>query len=253
LAGTSQGFGEKIRMKNNQQLEERLKALCSRGEVIPRTEKNQYLKVSYCGAGKLISPKWNVKIYTSGSIVCNVEFLLKKILENSFVPAAGHLSLIQIDDAGVGFPLCGAMVGVTDGSQIWTDTVEVSFFQSPKFERKQYLQEFANKGIGIFSRLGFAPRTHRVEICTGFINTRLRDALREAGFDVRVTEIKGLLQEELERLFKGHILKETGQDLAYDIKMIKNKEIPKYYYKVLEWGKKHAPYLLKSGWKSMQA
>jgi hypothetical protein len=184
--------------------------------------------------------------------VCNDEFLLKKILENSFVPAAEHLSLIQIDDAGVGFPLCGAMVGVTDGKQIWTDTVEVSFFQSPKFERKQYLQEFANKGIGIFSRLGFAPATHRVEICTGFINTRLRDALRETGFDVRVTEIKGLLQEELERLFKGHILKETGQDMAYDPKKIREQDLGKTYYQVLNWGKRYVPHLLKTGWDSMK-
>jgi hypothetical protein len=239
-------------MRSNQQLEKHLDNFCSKGELVHRKERNLYLKVSYAGAGKLISSKWNVKIYTSGAVVCNDEFLLKKIQENSFMPAAEHLSLIQIDDAGIGFPLCGAMIGVTDGKQIWTDTVAVSFFQSPRFEKKQYLQEFANKGMGIFSKMKFSPTTHRIEICTGFINTRLRDLLRENGFDVRVTEIKGLLQNELERLFKDHILKETGQDLSYDPKKISEQNLVKTYYQVLNWGKRYAPHLLKTGWNSMK-
>ena len=239
-------------MKSSPQLEERLKDLCSKGELSPRMEKNNYLKVSYCGTGKLISPKWNVKIYTSGAVVCNDLPLLKNILEGSLMPAPS-LPLIQIDDAGIGFPLCGAMVGITDGKQVWTDIVDVSFFQTPKFEKQQYVTEYARKGLNLLSQIGVKSETSRIEICTGFINTRLKDLLREKGFDVRVTEIKGLLQDQLEQLFREHIHREVGQDIAYDIKMIKNSEIPKYYCKALEWGKKYAPHLLKSGWKSMKA
>lgn len=227
-------------MKSSPQLEECLKDLCSKGELTPRTERNQYLKFSYCGAGKMISPKWNVKIYTSGAIVCNDLPLLKNILEGSLMPAPS-LPLFQIDDAGIGFPLCGAMVGVTDGNQVWTDVVDVSFFQTPRFEKKQYVNEYASKGLALLSKLKIAPQTSRIEICTGFINTRLKDLLRGQGYDVRVTEIKGLLQDHLERFFREHVHKEVGEDIAYDIKMIKAKEIPKYYYKALEWGKKYAP------------
>jgi hypothetical protein len=212
-------------MRSSPQLEERLKDLYSKGELAPRTERNNYLKVSYCGAGKLISPKWNVKIYTSGAVVCNDLPLLKNILEGSLVPAPS-LPLIQIDDAGIGFPLCGAMVGITDGNQVWTNIIDVSFFQTPRFEKKQYVNEYASKGLVLLSRLKITPQTSRIEICTGFINTRLKDILREQGYDVRVTEIKGLLQDNLERIFREHVHKEVGEDIAYDVKMIKNNEIP---------------------------
>jgi phage-related protein len=95
------------------------------------------------------------------------------------------------------------------------------------------------------------PKTHRIEICTGFINGKLKEALRKKSYDVRVVEITGLLQDKLEGLFKQYIKHITGQDLAYDPKEIKKEDIPRYYYKVLDWGKKNAPHLLKSGWKSM--
>jgi hypothetical protein len=82
-------------------------------------------------------------------------------------------------------------------------------------------------------------------------NTGLRDVLRNKGYDVRVTEIKGLLQDSLEQLFKEYVEKETGRDLAYDIKKIRKEEIGKIYYQILNWGKEHAPHLLKSGWRSL--
>jgi hypothetical protein len=239
-------------MKNSPQLEERLKDLCSKGELSSRTEKNPYLKFSYCGAGKLISPKWNVKVYTSGAIVCNDLPLLKNILEGSLVPAPS-LPLIQIDDAGIGFPICGAMVGITDGNQVWTDIVDVSFFQTPRFEKKQYVSEYASKGLVLLSKLKIMPQTSRIEICTGFINTRLKDILRGQGYDVRVTEIKGLLQDHLERLFREHVHREVGEDIAYDPKELAKNEIGKKYYSVVNWAKKNKPHLLKSGWGSMKA
>ena len=157
---------------------------------------------------------------------------------------------MQIDDAGVGFPLCGVMIGVTNGERIWTDTVDVAFFQSPKFEKKLYVNEFAKKGLHLLSKT--SPETHRIEICSGFINTGLRDALRAKGYSVHITEIKGLLQDNLERLFKKYVKKETGQDLAYDPKKIKKEEFGKLYYQVLNWGRLHTPHLLKSGWSSLK-
>jgi hypothetical protein len=238
-------------MRNSPILEQHLSELCSQKELEIRTENNPYLEVSYKGTGKLISPKWNVKIYTSGSVVCNDEYTLKKILDGTLKPA-NNLKVIQIDDAGCGFPLCGTMVGVTDGFEIWTDTIDVSFFQSPKFEEKTYLQEFARKGIQVLALANADPKTHRIEICTGFINTCLRDRLRDMGYDVRVTEIKGLLQDRLEQLFKEHVAKETGKDLAYDPKEIRKENLGRNYYQVLNWGKVNTPHLLKSGWGSIK-
>ena len=98
-----------------------------------------------------------------------------------------------------------------------------------------------------------AKNTHRIEICTGYINRTLKDRLTSAGFDVRTTEIKGMLQDSLERLFKEYVHKELGTDLAYDPKeLADSRDIGSRYYSVLNWGKAHAPHLLKSGWKSMK-
>jgi hypothetical protein len=237
-------------MRNSTQLEEALSTAHIKGLIVPRTENNQYLKVSYKGSGTKISDKWNVKIYTSGSVVCNDPAILHNLMEGTFKEPDTNLRLLQIDDAGIGFPLCGVMIGITNGERVWTDTVDVSFFQSPKFEKKLYVDEFTRKGLYLLSKT--SPTTHRVEICSGFINAGLRDTLRNKGYDVRITEIKGLLQNNLEQLFKNYVKKETGQDLAYDPKEIKKEKLGKVYYQVLNWGKTNTPHLLKSGWNSMK-
>ena len=58
-------------MKADQRIEKKLEEYVSKGHLVPRTENNAYLKCSYKGTGGLISQKWNVKIYNTGSIVCN--------------------------------------------------------------------------------------------------------------------------------------------------------------------------------------
>jgi len=83
------------------------------------------------------------------------------------------------------------------------------FFRRDAFEKKLYLKEYARKGlILIWKEFGADPKRHRVEICTGSVNIGLKNLLREKGFDVRVVEIKGLLQDRLEDLFKAYVRKE---------------------------------------------
>lgn len=55
-------------MKSSTIIEEALQKCAADGHIIPRSENNKYLKVSYKGAGKLLSDKWNVKIYSTGTI-----------------------------------------------------------------------------------------------------------------------------------------------------------------------------------------
>lgn len=241
-------------MKSSPILEEKLKQFCIAGEIVPRTENNAYLKVSYCGSGKTISPKWNVKIYTSGSIVCNDMHVLEQIINNTFSESNPELKVVQIDDAGIGFPLFGVMVGVTvqGNSEVYTDVVPVHFFQDPLFESKAYLKEYSRRGRVIISKLKIEPTFCRIEICSGYINTVLRDDLRKQGFDVRVVDIKGLLQDRLEILFKEFVNSKTLKDLAFDPKGLDQEAIAKKYYSALNWGKHYAPHLLKSGWPSIK-
>lgn len=238
----------------SEQMERALKEASNKGLIIPRTEKNPYLKYSYKGAGTSISDKWNVKVYTTGSVVCNDPQVLHDLMSGNFKEPDRSLRTIQFDDAGWGFPLCGIMIGMTNGEDIWTDTVDVSFFQSPKFGKKLYLQEYCNKGLDLFFKLPLiSPKLYRVEICTGFVNSILRETLRSMGYDVRVTEIQGLLQDELEDHFKTYISQETrGSIQAYDPKEIQKKEISAAYYQAVKWGKKYAKHMLKSGWESMK-
>lgn len=239
-------------MRSTPELEAKLLEFSSRGILIPRTENNRYLKVSYKGNGILISDKWNVKIYTSGSVVCADEKILCDILAGTLSSPDHSKKVLQIDDSGWGFCLLGVMVGVCDGTRVETDVVDVSFFQGHKFDNKDYLGVYAQKGLKIVTESFQAtPKTHRIEICTGYINTGLKDLLRSKGFEVRVTEIKGLLQDSLEDLFKKYVHDTLKIDLAYDPKLLRKKDISDNYYKALEWGRRYAPHLLKTGWKSM--
>jgi hypothetical protein len=137
----------------------------------------------------------------------------------SFVPPA--LPVIRIDDAGWGFPLCGVMVGVSDEKNVCTAVVPVEYFRHDTrnaFHTKRYLKEYARLALELLNQLGVSADTHRIEICSGFVNQPVREELRRQGYDVRVVEIKGLLQERLENLYKAYVLNEIGRDIYYDPK-----------------------------------
>lgn len=241
-------------MKTFPEMEQKLLEAVQKGLIVSRTENNSFLKCSYKGAGTLITPKWNIKIYTSGSVVCTDNVLLQDILNDRVKLPDLSLKVVQIDDSGWGFPLLGCLLGlVIEGDQkVWTEPLDVKYFQSPLWETKAYLNEYANLGINLVERLKIAPNTHRIEICTGHINKNLKNLLRTRGFDVRVVEIKGLLQDQLESIFKEYVKATLGEDLAYDPKGMEKSQLGQAYYNVLNWGKVHTPHLLKSGWKAIQ-
>jgi hypothetical protein len=238
-------------MKSSPEMEKALQDFALTGRIVSRTEKNPYLKVSYRGDGKDISEKWNVKIYKTGSVVTTDEKTLLDITRGTFKLPDSNLKVIQIDDAGIGFPLCGIMVGVTDGTTIWTDTVSVKFFQGEAYEEKRYVKDYTQRGVQILSRIGVSPKTHRIEICSGYINQALKKRLRELEYEVIITDIKGLLQDKLEALYREYVYEETGKHLAYDPKELTPRQISLNYYSAVNWAKKFAPELLKTGWKSL--
>lgn len=222
------------------------------GHIVPRTERNKYLKVSFKGAGKAISEKWNVKIYTTGSVVTTDLKTLMDIVNDTFKPPDTSLKVIQIDDAGIGFPLCGIMVGVTDGTTVWTDTVDVKLFQGEAYDSKEYVKDYTRRGIRIITEMKISPKTHRIEICSGFINIALKDRLRKLGYEVTITDIKGLLQDNLEALYRKHVEDVTGKNLGYDPKGLSERQIVMNFNSAVNWGRKFAPELLK-GWKALQS
>jgi hypothetical protein len=239
-------------MKSSPSIEKTLHEFSLTGKILPRTENNKYLKVSYKGNGSDISEKWNVKIYTSGSIVTTDTKTLKDIINGTFQAPDTSLKVIQIDDAGFGSPVCGVMIGVTDGNELWTDTVDVKLFQGDAYEKREYLKDYTEKGLAIITKQGISPKIHRIEICSGFINQMLKEKLRERGFNVVITDIKGKLQDFLELLYKDHVKQLTGHDLGYDPKELSTKQIANKYYTTVAWARKNAPHLLKTGWKALR-
>ncbi len=240
----------------------RLKIAHEKGYIEKRRENNIYLIASYKGVEqKGISPKWNIKIYSYNckndghSIVCVDFHVLNILLEQDydrFIPP--DLRVLSIDDAGWGFPLCGVMVGVSDEKEVKTAMVPIEYFQNNgknRFKSKKYLKVYADLAFQLIDQFGASPATHRIEICTGYVNQPLREKLRKHGFDVRVVEIKGLLQNELEDIYKKYVFEALGVDIYYDPKGMEKSEIGKRYYKCLNYGLKNCPDLIKTGWDAL--
>lgn len=243
-------------------IKNKLKKAFQKGFLEKRSENNRTLVASYKGVEQQgISPKWNVKIYNYNqkekghSIVCVDMLVLKRLIDEdyaSFIPP--DRKVLRIDDAGWGFPLCGVMVGVSNEVKVLTATVPVEYFRDDtknRFSTKRYLKKYSELGIQLLCQFGASPDTHRIEICTGYINQPLREDLRKIGYDVRVVEIKGLLQRELEKLYKIYVFKTIGADIYYDPKDMNKSDIPRSYYECLAYGKKHCPHLIKTGWNAI--
>jgi hypothetical protein len=242
--------------KSNKTMEDTLKKMEQAGLIVQRKENNPYLSIFYRGTGGLVSEKWNIKIYNTGSFVCDEPLPIREFLHGRLKEPDKSLKLLQVDDAGIGSPIGGCMVGACDGEKVVTDIVDVSFFKPGSYDRREYFKEYTRKGLRLIEKVfNAAPETHRIEICTGFINKGLREELRRFGYDVRVVDIKGLLQDQLENIFRNYLKKITGGvDLGYDPKECKSKkEISDRYYKSVNWAKKNAPHLLKTGWASLRS
>jgi len=240
----------------------RLKQASERGLVTSRSENNPYLLVSFAGVEeKGITPKWNVKIYNYSnkkkghSLVCVDKHVLDRLLKedyDSFIPSA--LQILRIDDAGWGFPLCGVMVGISNDQEVHAAIVPVEYFRDSTenhFRTKRYLKRYADLAIQLLGQFGATPDTHRIEICTGYVNLKLREKLRQLGYDVRVAEIKGMLQDKLEKLYKAYVLETVGSDIYYDPKDMNKAEIPRRYRKCLEYGERYCPHQIKTGWNAI--
>ena len=245
-------------------IQDKLKQALDRGIVTRRSENNPHLVASFMGVeDEGITPKWNVKIYTYNkkkkghSLVCVDKHILGRLLDDdyaSFIPP--DLQVARIDDAGWGFPLCGVMVGISDEPQIRTSVVPVEYFRDGGengFQTKRYLKKYAELAIQLLDQFGVTPDTYRIEICTGYVNQALRDELRNIGYDVRVVEIKGMLQDELEDLYKAYVQQEVGSDIYFDPKGMKKSEISRRYSECVEYGKFHCPDQIKTGWETIKA
>jgi len=241
----------------------KLKAACEAGLLERRRERNDHLLASFEGRDDgPVSPKWNVKIYCYNrkklghSVVCVDRFVLERLVADdlaSLTPSA--LPVLRIDDAGWGFPLCGVMVGVTDEREVRSAKVPVEYFRDRgpnRYETGRYLDVYLEEALKLLESFEVTPETHRIEICSGYLNQPVREELRRRGFEARVVEIRGLLQDELEDRFAAYVAGRIGADLYYDPKELRQEQIPRHYAECVEFGRTRCPHLLKTGWKALR-
>ncbi len=166
-----------------------------------------YVVLSVRGDGVRASPKWNARVYRDkgGRLkLVTVDLRALNDMLEGRAPAAKNRA-IAVDDAGWGFPLGGVMIGATDGVRVEAGLVPVECFQGERFGRHDYLEYAARVTLGLLGRFRASPDDTLVEICTGYVNVGSREALRDAGYEVRVTEVGGLLQDELEKRFAAYV------------------------------------------------
>ena len=203
------------------------------------------------GDGVRAPDKWNAKVYRDkdGNLtLVTVDMVtLKRMIEGRSI--ANGKKIISVDDAGWGFPLGGVLIGATDSKRIETGLIGVECFQGACFRDHAYLREAATVTLSLLKRFNASPDDTQVEICSGYVNSESKNALREAGYEVNVVEVTGLLQFELEQQFKEYV-DSLGYHAYFDPKEVHDASTP--FKKVIEWideKPEERMKLAKSGWK----
>jgi hypothetical protein len=198
-----------------------------------RTEKSPYVALSVYGDGVRVTPRWTARVYRNAKgqlkLVTTDYCTLERLLSGK---ALAREKIIKVDDAGWGFPLGGVMIGAEADGRIETGMVDVRFFQGKPFEAHAYLEEAARVTLELVERQGGRPQDTLVEICTGYVNSKSKEALRKAGYEVHVTEITGLLQHELEKRFKEYVVS-LGYREYFDPK--ETRDPASAFKKVIRW------------------
>jgi hypothetical protein len=218
---------------------------------LPRSrETNPYIVLSVHGDDVRVSSKWKARVYRNAQgrlkLVTTDYHTLEQLLTG---PAPAREKIIKVDDAGWGFPLGGVMIGAEKGGHIETGIVDVRFFQGELFREHAYLAEAAHVTLELVRKLGGHPDDTLVEICTGYVNSKSKEALRAEGYEVKVTEITGHLQHGLERLFREYV-ESLGYRAYFDPKEMRNPASA--FKKVIGWIMEDPEKRLKiakTGWK----
>ena len=238
-------------------------------------ENNQWLVLHVKGDGVRAPQSWNAKVYTNSAgnmkVVTTDMDILVALLDGRqqapqmVSPAKPEPSrVISIDDSGWGFPLLGTLIGLHDSldNSIHIGEVPVKYYQSPFFERKDYLNIAAHQVVRLLGELQhpnadiFDPRTVNVlfKVCTGYVNTGIVRELRERGFKVETCAIGEPLQSALETAHMNYIREKTRADIYYDPKELDKAEIPKKFGEVVTWIEKNNAWsLTKTGWNYFKA
>lgn len=219
--------------------EKEIELLKSSPLLVQRSEPNTYLLYKFVGNGRDLPETFNIKIYTGKkgtSVVTNDEATYRKILEGTMTAPDASKQVVYIDDSAYGSPVGGVFCGVAYNDYVMYGEVPVEYFQGDRYEWKEYLEIYALIGVDLLFKMmrkhQLSKDNTRIVICTGHVNTTLKEMLRKHGYDVSIGEIKGKLQDELEEISTKVINERYGFNLYYDPK---ETSPTSGFQKVIDW------------------
>ncbi|MBS7288520.1 MAG: hypothetical protein KIH01_07180 [Candidatus Freyarchaeota archaeon] len=155
---------------------------------------------------------------------------------------------VMVDDAGVGDPVGGCVIGVLEvGSKrfVW-DVISVRFFQEPFFREKRYLEEALNVVLRCFEEVGVGEG-ELVKVCRGDVFRLVRRRLAEK-FRVEEVKVEGELQVLVEEAYISYL---SGLGVPRSILTVESGK--ERFIRLLRWiyeAPEERLRLAKTGWRS---
>jgi hypothetical protein len=155
---------------------------------------------------------------------------------------------VQIDDAGVGDLLYGVVVGAhrKETGEFHYDVIPVSFFQSPNFAKKMYLEKATELAETLLHQMKLAE-DEEIEICSSFLFDETRPHLGEKYGKTRVktSVITGQAQTNVETAYLDEI-----RNLGYEPIPERDEKRARSFFHMLKWVKNNPDRLryAKTGW-----
>lgn len=159
---------------------------------------------------------------------------------------------IQVDDAGVGDLIFGAVVGAhrKETDEFHYDMIPVKYFQSPDFRRKLYLKKATELTLRLLQEMKLGAE-EEIEICSSFLFDEARPALvRQFGEErVKVSVITGRAQDNVETAYLDEI-----RNLGYVPLPDRDEKRARSFFHMLRWVKSDPKRLrlAKTGWPKLR-
>lgn len=120
----------------------------------------------------------------------------------------GGLKVIQIDDAGIGSPVGGAVIGAleVETAAFQQEMIGVEYFQDGRYAAKEYQNRTVEIVSDLFGEMGVTNDAYRVEICSGHIFDRVRTWLGDEGYSWKSVKIEDPLQFLIENSFSDYLV-----------------------------------------------
>jgi hypothetical protein len=155
---------------------------------------------------------------------------------------------ITIDDAGIGDLLFGVIIGAfrEETQEFLYEILDVKYFKSQRFRRKEYLKQASNAISQLLDKLGFEAE-EPIRICKGYIFDEAVRDLRERYGNDRICRVK--VTGEAQRLTEIAYLDEI-RNLGYEPLENREENRAKSFFHMMNWLKKNPEKLryAKTGW-----